>query len=289
MVMKTNTLSLASLFMTALLLTGEGRAQVTPPGAPPPTSLPLGRSIQATPQPSGGIPGTAQSFGMSEPSRKVEARKFDLDFPGGTPQQLVAAVEKATGEPLNAIIPDQDKDVTLPALKMRQVTVDDLFVAMEQGSRRTEAQVTGSYYSDFGGGSRSQYTMVNTSYGFRKVGTVWVFSNQKATALPDQVLVKTRFYQLDPYLSGHTVEDITTAIQTAWKMMGENKMAPKNPGTELKFHKETGLLIAVGDATQVQVIDDVLSALRPDLNPQAKPGQPTRKTNATPKTTPNEN
>jgi hypothetical protein len=32
--------------------------------------------------------------------------KFDLDFAGGTPKDLVKAIEKATNKPLNAIIPD---------------------------------------------------------------------------------------------------------------------------------------------------------------------------------------
>jgi hypothetical protein len=162
---------------------------------------------------------------------------------------------------------------------------------MEQSSHRTEMIVTGTYFSDFGGaGARSQYSTVETSCGFRKIGgTVWVFSNKKAVLPPDQVMVKTRFYQLEPYLAQNTVEDITTAIQTAWKMMAENKSARKNATTELKFHKETGLLIAVGDVAQVQVIDDVLSALRPDLNTQPKPGEPSRKPNATPKKQANEN
>jgi hypothetical protein len=280
-VMKIKTFGLASLFTTALLLAaGICAAQPTappPPGVPQqPAAAELVRVLQ-------------QSLGRPQSSQPTEpAPKFDLDFPGGTPQQLVAAVEKATGQPLNAIIPEQDKDVMLPALKMRQVTVEDLFVAMEQASRRTETYVTGTYYSG-GGEPRSQYSQAETSSGFRKVGGVWIFSNKKINPPPDQVLVKTRFYQLEPYLSGNTVEDITTAIQTAWKMMAENKSAPKrNSATELKFHKETGLLIAVGDATQVQMIDEVLSALRPDLNPPVKPGQPTRKPNATPKTTPNE-
>src|ERR1035437_7428839 len=30
--------------------------------------------------------------------------KFNLDFPGGTPKELVAAIEKAMGKPLNVII-----------------------------------------------------------------------------------------------------------------------------------------------------------------------------------------
>jgi hypothetical protein len=164
---------------------------------------------------------------------------------------------------------------------MRQVTVDDLFMAMEQGSHRMETIVTGTYFGDFSGaGARSQYANIETSYGFRKIAGVWVFSNKKAVPPPDQVMVRTRFYQLKPYLEQSSVEDITTAIQTAWKMMAENKLAPnKNATTELKFHKETGLLIAVGDVTQVQVIDDVLNALRPDLAVYLKSGEAPRKPN----------
>ncbi len=224
----------------------------------------------------------AQPTGAGAPpgTTRPEARKFDLDFLGGPPEKLIAAVEKATGEPLNAIIPEQEKDVMLPALKMRQVTVSDLFIAMEQSSHRMETQVTGTYFSNFGdGGARSQYSMVETSYGFRQVGSVWVFSSKRAVPPPDQVTVKTRFYQLKAYLEQNSIEDVTTAIQTAWKMMAANKSFPnKNATTDLKFHKETGLLIAVGDAGQVQVIDDVLAALRPDLV------LPTRKTNANPPT-----
>lgn len=254
-----NAINLACLSVAVLWFGGEFCAAQNPAAAVPPHVI-------------GGNP----------PAAREPERKFNLDFPGGTPQQLVEAIEKATGEPLNAIIHEQDKDVVLPALKMRQVTVADLFTAMEQASRRTETQITGTYFSNFSGGTpHSQYTTMETSAGFRKVGTVWIFTNKRAVPPPDTVLVKTRFYQLDPYLAGHTIEDITTAIQTAWKMMAENKMSRnRNSATELKFHKETGLLIAVGDAAQVQVIDDVLNALRPDLAAGLKPAEPPRKTNA---------
>ena len=254
--MKTNSLRLVSLFL-AILLVGGGVCAAQP--TTPPQPLGINAAF-------GGAP-------------RQEERKFDLDFPGGTPQQLVTAVEKATGEPLNAIIPEQDKDVMLPALKMRQVSVTDLFTAMESSSQRTEMLITGTYFSA-AGGAQSQYSQFQASTGFRKVGSsVWVFTNKRPSLPPDLVLSKTRFYQLQPYLPQNTVEDITTAIQTAWKMMAENKMAPKrNATTELKFHKETGLLIAVGDAAQVQVIDDVLSALRPDL--PIKTSEAPAKTNA---------
>jgi hypothetical protein len=65
-----------------------------------------------------------------------------------------------------------------------------------------------------------------------------------------------RFYALAPYLNrGLTVDDITTAIQTGWKM------ANSNPAPELNYHKETKMLIAYGEPNELKTIDDVLSSL----------------------------
>jgi hypothetical protein len=67
-----------------------------------------------------------------------------------------------------------------------------------------------------------------------------------------------RFYPLTSYLErGLTVDDITTAIQTGWKMLGD-KDAPT-----INFHKDTKLLIAVGDPAKLETIDSVLQALQP--------------------------
>jgi hypothetical protein len=80
-------------------------------------------------------------------------------------------------------------------------------------------------------------------------------------------------YLLTPYLDrGLTVDDITTAIQTGWKMLGYS------PTPELSFHKETKLLIAVGDPNQLETIDRVLSALNPPgPTPIVKPEPPKTK------------
>jgi len=54
---------------------------------------------------------------------------------------------------------------------------------------------------------------------------------------------------------GTTVDDITTAIQTGWKMLGDEE-APT-----INFHKDTKLLIAVGEPNKLETIDAVLNAL----------------------------
>ncbi len=186
--------------------------------------------------------------------------KFNLDFPGGTPQELVAAIEKATGKPLNVIILGEDADAQLPPLKMNHVDVPQLFEALEAASQKV-VSVVGPYLGSL------QYQQQRTGYSFiTPPGTlsddsIWYFHVEKPSLPPAVSSEKIcKFYPLSSYLeSGLTVDDITTAIQTGWKMM--NETSPP----EISFHKETKLLIAVGEPDKLEVIDNVLKALQPQL------------------------
>lgn len=230
--------------LVILLAASAAHSQSPPPGAPPAPA-----------------PARLSNVISSEPPKLT---RFNLNFPGGNPQQLVAAIEKATGRPLNVVIPDEYADEKIPALRMTQVTVPDLFRAMEQSSFKTIPFRTASY-----GSGQYSYQQLNTSISFQTTGAVtddsiWYFRGRQQppdlSALDTKpVTVKaSRFYALTPYLEqGLKVEDITTAIQTGWKMLGE-KETPS-----ISFHKETKLLIAVGEPGKLETIDAVLNALRP--------------------------
>ena len=184
--------------------------------------------------------------------------KFNLDFPGGTPKELVAAIEKAMNKPLNVIISDKDADVRLPPLKLNNVNVSDLFNALQSASTKVESYSAASAYI----GIPPSYQQMATSYGFKTDGTVtddsiWYFVVTKPSVTPEVSPQKIcRFYPLAEYLNrGFTVDDITTAIQTGWKMSGD----PAKP--ELNYHKETKLLIAFGEPDKLNVIDEVLEGI----------------------------
>lgn len=213
-------------------------------------------------------------YGLPQ-SETPKLTAFSLDFPGGTPQQLVTAIEKVTGKPLNVIIPAEHADFKLPPLKMNNVAVWQLFQALEATSRKTEAYVTGTYYGGgFGGSPNQSYQQFITSYGFRSSSaqsgvlpddSIWYFHVEKPVRPPSvaPVVPKVcRFYPLTSYLErGLTVDDITTAIQTGWKMLGDQETPT------ISFHKETKLLIAVGDPAKLITIEDVLKALSPAPTP----------------------
>ena len=203
-----------------------------------------GQEVQTT-DPTTGLP--------VKPAKFDNLTKFNLDFPGGTPKDLVAAIEKAMGKPLNAIIPKEDSDLQIPPLRMNEVVAPQLFAALKAASRKTVAVLNGF------GGSYSQYT---GDYGFEtgdrpSDDSIWYFHANKPLAPPSDTLLKVcQFYSLSPYLDrGFTVDDITTAIQIGWKMAGII------PTPELNYHKETKLLIAFGEPNKLRTIDDVLKTL----------------------------
>jgi hypothetical protein len=236
-------------------------------------------------------PSTAPGMPLPPPSRvappgppgqnrdESQLAHFDLDFPGGTPAELLQAIEKASGVHVNAVIPIESANTGIPPLKMKNVTVPRLFEAIQMASVKTVTHVTGR--TGQGNPTYQQYTY---NYGFQNrtmAGdeTVWYFHTDKPTLPPEDELKAAdrtcRFYQLSSYLDRYKVEDITTALKTAWDMLGDK------PDPEMTYHKDTQLLIAVGTPDKLKLIDDVLKqlALAPTpgrgeegASPAAQPG-----------------
>ena len=190
-----------------------------------------------------------QRFGAA-PAEQKSLPRFNLDFPGGTPRDLVNAIEKALSWPqphrLNVIIPEDCGQLKIPTIKVENVTLPQLFAAVTSASKKMQSHQFGNY---------TEY-----SYGFRTEGdptesSIWTFYQYKAPESPP-VSPACKFYQLSPFLdAGYKVEDITTAIETAWKML-----EVANP-PQIKYHKDTKLLIAVGAPDNLRMIDDALQQL----------------------------
>jgi hypothetical protein len=215
-----------------------------------------------------GLAGRPANPGIA-PQAGATLAKFDLDFPGGTPRELIKAIERSLGQPVNAIIPEDQADVRLPALKMVHVDLVELFRALQRASMKTVTYVTGTSYGG-PGGPYQQYQQAQTSYGFQtesptiNENSIWYFRCDKPILppAPGPAPKTCRFYQLGPYLKDRSVDDITTAIQTGWKMLRLTEVP------EISFHRDTSLLIAVGEAGQLKLIEDVLAQL------SEKPSQP---------------
>jgi hypothetical protein len=233
--------------------------------AAPPAVMPAPPQAPPAQAPGGSFNERLARLITKEESEDPSQTRFDLDFPGGTPAALVAAIQSAMKKPLNAIIPTEHASTFIPALKMSGVTVPQLFKALEQASAKSEAIVT-STSSGRTGPFNSSYQVYHTSFGFSTTdknpndNSVWYFRVEKPLAPP--AFKSCRFYSLEPWLDrGLKVDDITTAIRTAWKML-DNGNTP-----EISFHQDTKLLIAVGEPDKLETIDAALKALTPPPQP----------------------
>lgn len=219
------------------------------PSAPQPLAPPVAAPELVYVDPATGLP---------VPTKE---KRFDLDFPGGGPADFIRVVSEARGKPVNAIIPDDLAGTQLPEMHLKQVTVQQLFEALEAASRKTVTIKTSHYYGGPNFGPSASYSQQQTSFGFRTKGQVnddaiWTFYYERPNLPPESATARAvRFYQLGPYLNSYKIDDITTAIQTGWKMLDDT-----SPPT-MNFHKETKLLIAVGEPSQLQIIDEVLKQL----------------------------
>lgn len=169
--------------------------------------------------------------------------RIDLDFPGGTPSQLVEAIKKITPETLNVIIPSDAPGYQVPPFKMKQVTVADLFSALSKGSMRKVLQFPSGFKTVYGAFER-------TGEG---ENPVWYLRSSGSDIQREETVC--RYFQLGHSLEKNKIDDITTAIKTGWEMLGVTDPP------QLKFHPETKLLIAAGLPRQLDLIDQVLAAL----------------------------
>jgi hypothetical protein len=185
-------------------------------------------------------------------------KEFDLVFKGGTPRELIRAIHEQAQLKVNVIIPNEDADAQLPAIEVEGVTVPRLFLALTEASRRQTNVITGVVRNV------PVHRSFQFSQGFRTSDnppgqdSIWYFYVERPVITPD-VTVNERpaveVFQLAQLLKDHSIDEITTAVKTTWQMLDE----PITP--ELKFHSDTGLLIAKGTSLQLQMVNQVLEQL----------------------------
>lgn len=183
----------------------------------------------------------------STPPPEVE-QTFSIAFPGGTPSDLMHHLSEAIGTVPNVIIAPSMQNVELPEFSLQNVTLADVFQAL---NNLGDANKKGSWQLS---GSNEPIWVLNPNQQQNSYGMLQ--SIDPLTGQPINRAEKNCFiFPVSSVLTEFTIEDITTAVQTAWTMMGNEA------GAEIKFHKDTELLIAVGNHRQLEVIQQVLKSL----------------------------
>jgi hypothetical protein len=172
----------------------------------------------------------------------VQRPSFNLDFKGGTPQELAKTMrtefEKTMTEPpaINVVIPDDLANTQVPAIQMRKVDAGGVFEALNQIWRNEGLQWV------------------------RAGDNVWVLHRA-----PDRR--KTRAFYVGDLLKKFKINDITTAVKTTWEFNGPEKSSQP----DLKYHQETNMLIALADKEQLDSASEVLEQLRRAVDADVAP------------------
>ncbi|HEV8541116.1 MAG TPA: hypothetical protein VGR78_01880 [Verrucomicrobiae bacterium] len=164
-----------------------------------------------------------------------EPRPFEIEFPGGTPDELVQDIANHSGIRPNVIIPSQLEKIELPKFKLQNVNAGQVFEALNMVVDQSGAQ-----------------TFRWISQGPKDdPRTVWTLAKAPTRLAAEMCQV----WFIGNLLESSNLEDINTAISAAWQML-EPKSSPA-----LKFHKETSLLIARGTDQELKLVGDVLRSL----------------------------
>jgi hypothetical protein len=190
-------------------------------------------------------------------------------FQGGTAAEFVDMLKAQVNPPPNIIIAPKLREMAIPEFELKHVTLEDLFQALNNLSEDKSIlwQLSGSTEPIWvlnpapGGGNTGtpQPGMFPGAGGF----THPVDPLTGMPVVPNNARV-CQIMPLGKYLGDYKVEDITTAVKTAWTMMGDDG------GAQLKYHTDTKLLIAVGTSAQLSILTQVLSSLETGMSHAAK-------------------
>ena len=189
--------------------------------------------VTATLQAQNDQPNAGKPTAVTAPASELPT--FHIDFPGGTPEELVQRVAKASGTRPNVIIPDHAANIQLPKFKLENVNTPQVFEALNMvGDEKGALQLR---WSEGAKGNPNP---------------VWIL--YKAPARQTAETCQVTF--IGNLLESFQLDDINAAIRTAWEMMGQSSSA------SLKFHKETKLLIAKGNDQELKLVQEVLNSLQ---------------------------
>ncbi len=192
------------------------------------------------------------------PEQEQAAALLSLRFPGGTALEYAAAVRRAAGD-LNVVIAPEAEEVQMPPVELTRVTAAAALDLLDgrthtADERRVELHVRpGHVYDPL---ERATYQVIAEVAGrpprSRAHVCVWTMSRLLESDVPST--------------------GVLAAVEMALDVVGsKTKM-------DVRFHEDTGLLIATGDEAQLKAIDQVVGRLNDSVAERLD--NPTRKLQA---------
>lgn len=187
--------------------------------------------------------GNVTSLGRVFQSRGGTA--IDLDFRGGTATEFIDAVRKAADGKVNIVAMPYVEEVRVPPMKLKSVDVISAVNLLDGESLQTPSRLVRLDVRIIAPASGELAALVKVNADVKQAGGF----------APPQ---RSNIWSVADLMSGGmTAEHITTAVSAALELMDAD--AAK---AQVRFHKETSLLLARAEPEQIGIIHDVIAQLR---------------------------
>ncbi len=169
---------------------------------------------------------------------------ISVKFRGGSAAEFIAAIRRVANE-LNVVVAPEASEITIPAMTLSGVTPPAALNLVD-----------GTTHQSRGGRSVKLTVKHMQVYSPHERPTYQVVAHVRGPTASTNAGVWTLAVVLE---SGVGSEAVLSAIQLALEVLGSSTPA------DVRFHEETALLIARGDADQLESIDEVLDRLHEAL------------------------
>ncbi len=174
---------------------------------------------------------------------------INVDFPGGTFAEYVAAVQDAAGDQLNIVTFDETaRKLKVPPMRLRQIVPNMAISALGN----VDLEYQGEAYR----------LMIEQLPGTKPDGpaNLRIGSLKMSREAAPVVRVRTTVFAAQPLLdAGLEAEHLLSAVEIALNLTAKDQPA------DVRFHEETGLIFASGTIDQINAIHELMATLRESL------------------------
>lgn len=169
---------------------------------------------------------------------KPAAKLINVDFPGGSVAQFVAAVAKSDSGLFTIIGEKEEMEVILPPISLRNIEVTALQNTL-----------------------RALLTPHGLELTLTGVGISVLYKNNNSNFFRPQIENHSAFesFQLKRFLADNSVDDIVAAIRAGWEL----DPAHDRNALHLKFHPPTSVLLVSGPSDAIMLTKDILGQIKP--------------------------
>ncbi|GEM_PF-4915693 len=189
-------------------------------------------------------PGGTPTHDRASQARNAPA--IDLDFRGGSAAEFIEAIRRAADGNVNIVTMPHVEEVEIPSMKLRHVEVVAALNLLDGESVQTAP------------GRMVELDVRTISPPFGDSGLLIKVDAKVNEARNYQGPQRSNIWSVADLISnGMTADNITTAVSAALELLG-----PESAKAQVRFHKETSLLLARAAVEQIEIINNVIGELR---------------------------